>query len=107
MFSTIENLPDASVATCGLKSPTLLIVGATVKLSPWWRGETERAASRAERFPGVRPSDGFAVRGHEGVVHGALADAREAPGDGKRGRGTRGGGRPVARAVTDLVFFGL
>lgn len=35
VFSTIENLP-ASVATCGLKSPTLLIVGATVKLSPWW-----------------------------------------------------------------------
>ena len=35
VFSTIEDLPVA-VATCGLKSPTLLIVGATVKLSPWW-----------------------------------------------------------------------
>ena len=35
VFSTIEDLPE-SVATCGLKSPTLLIVGATVKLSPWW-----------------------------------------------------------------------
>ena len=35
VFSTIEDLPVA-VATCGLKSPTLLIVGATVKLSPLW-----------------------------------------------------------------------
>ena len=35
VFSTIADLPVA-VATCGLKSPTLLIVGATVKLSPLW-----------------------------------------------------------------------
>ena len=87
VFSTIENLP-ASVATCGLKSPTLLIVGATVKLSPWWpwRDRSRRRRRSADDVPGVRPSDGFAVRGHAGVVHGALADAREAPGwDGGRG----------------------
>ena len=35
VFSTIADLPE-SVVTCGLKSPTLLIVGATVRLSPWW-----------------------------------------------------------------------
>jgi uroporphyrin-III C-methyltransferase len=35
VFGTVAALPDA-VLERGLKSPTLIIVGNTVKLSPWW-----------------------------------------------------------------------
>jgi len=52
VFSTIADLPVA-VATCGLKSPTLLIVGATVKLSPrWpWRDESGDAIAPSSSSP--------------------------------------------------------
>ena len=81
VFSTIADLPVA-VATCGLKSPTLLIVGATVKLSPrWpWRDESgdrgllrrrRRAMPRRTTFrrgcrPRTRGSGSRSARGRSG-----------------------------------------
>ena len=40
VFSTIGNLPSAVVEE-GLRSPTLIIVGNTVALSPWWPWHAE------------------------------------------------------------------
>ena len=50
VFSTIEHLPDAVVEE-NLRSPTLIIVGSTVRLSPWWPWRDARGAgaSPAER----------------------------------------------------------
>ncbi len=50
VFSDIENLP-AAVQDVGLKSPTLIIVGNTVRLSPWWPWRDEEGAAVA-RGPG-------------------------------------------------------
>ena len=46
VFSDIENLP-AAVQDVGLKSPTLIIVGNTVRLSPWWPWRDEEGAAVA------------------------------------------------------------
>ena len=48
VFGTVEALPEA-VKKRGLESPTLIIVGNTVKLSPWWpwRDEAGEPASPA------------------------------------------------------------
>ena len=60
VFSTIEHLPDAVVEET-LRSPTLIIVGSTVRLSPWWpwrdaRGAVASPAEREAKYVAQRGS---------------------------------------------------
>ena len=53
VFSTIEHLPEAA-KTCELISPTLIIVGRTVTLSPHWPGDALASARFVEQRGSVR-----------------------------------------------------
>jgi len=53
VFSTIEHLPEAA-KTCELVSPTLIIVGRTVTLSPHWPGDALARARFVEQRGSVR-----------------------------------------------------
>jgi len=72
VFSTIGNLPAAVVAE-KLRSPTLIIVGNTVALSPWWpwhalSGESmEEGGGDAATPPRTRPGAGVTYVAQRGL----------------------------------------
>ena len=76
VFGTVAALPEA-VLERGLKSPTLIIVGNTVKLSPWWpwRDALGEPASPARSVDGV---DGPAHAHLKGFQDGPAGEDTEA-----------------------------
>jgi siroheme synthase len=58
VFGTVAALPEA-VLERGLKSPTLIIVGNTVKLSPWWPWRDEAGEPVSPSARGAELRRGF------------------------------------------------
>lgn len=87
VWGTVSQLPERA-QQAGLKSPTLIVIGAVVALAPGWA--QWEAAGRPVTVPHALPSHGYALPHIDGqALAAAAAGVTSPPWPASSGRGAR------------------